>query len=293
MAIRRHNLTGIPWYGHNRDQILKTLEWSFTHDKGPNKLPGDLSLEKKMSKLLGIVSPHAGYSCSGPHASHGYLEISAHDDIESVIILGTNHTGMGSPTSLFPKGEWETPLGNLEIDEDLHDNFTQQVSELKTNIGFSVETSAHIEEHSIDNQLPFLLYSIKKDFKILPITMGDHSLKTCLAIADIIARIKSLKQDKLVIVASSDFTHYLSPMEAERKDRQVIKYLLDFDLETAVKTQKNLQASICGFGPIVTLFATGQKLNMTKSELLIYGHSGETCGNRSNVVAYSSIIIGS
>ena len=276
MAIRRHNLTGIPWYDHDKDQLLEKIKWSFTHRIGPKMLPGDTGLDKKLNNLLGIVSPHAGYSCSGPHASHGYLEISAHDDIESVIILGTNHTGMGSPTSLFPKGEWQTPLGSLLIDEDLHDQFTQLASGLNTNIGFSVETSAHIEEHSIDNQLPFLQYSIRKEFKILPITMGDHSLTTCLAIADIIAKIKSSMKNKLVIVASSDFTHYLSPLEAEKKDRQVLKYLLDFDLKTAVKTQKNLHASICGFGPVVTLFALGRELEMTKAQLLAYVRAGSS-----------------
>ncbi len=293
MTIRKHNRFGIPWYDHDKDKLKKTIEWSFKHEKGPKKLPEDEGVTKQLTNLLGIVSPHAGYSCSGPHASHGYLEISTHDEIESVIILGTNHTGMGSPTSLFPKGEWETPFGNIQIDEDLQERFTGLVSKLKTNIGFSIEPEAHFEEHSIDNQLPFLQYSINKEFKILPIVMGDHSLKTCLAIADVISELRTLMGNNLLIVASSDFTHYLTPYEAEQRDKPVLHHLQEFNLEGAVTTQKSLHASICGFGPIVTLFAVGKKLEMTKSRVLVYGHSGETCGDNSQVVAYSSIILGS
>lgn len=292
MAIRKHNTFGIEWYDHNKDQLLKKIDWSFKHELGPKKLPHEDGVEKNFSDLLGIVSPHAGYSCSGPFASHGYLEVSTHEDIDSVIILGTNHTGMGSPTSLFPKGEWQTPLGTLQIDEELHDFFTDRVESLNTDIGFMVEPEAHYDEHSIDNQLPFLQYSIKKEFTILPIVMWDHSLKTCVAIAEILSEIRIQKGKKLLIVASSDFTHYLTPLEAEKRDKPVLQHLQEFNLELAVTTQKSLHASICGFGPIVSLFAVGKKVKMANSKLLTYGHSGKTCGNNSQVVAYSSIIVG-
>ena len=287
-----HNFSGIPWYDHDEDQLIQQLEWCFKHDIGPKKLPPRSESQKKLTTLLGIVSPHAGYSCSGPHASNGYFEVSAHQDIESVIILGTNHTGMGSPTSLFPKGEWQTPLGTLEIDEELHDKFTKLTEKSSKEIGFSVEKYAHIDEHSIDNQLPFLQNSIKHDFKILPIAMGDHSLKTCLTVASILSEIYKSKGQKLLIVASSDFTHYKSPSEAEKRDKPVLKHLLEFNLEKAVDVKKSLDATICGFGPIVTLFAVGKQLEMTSCEVLTYGHSGQTFGDNSIVFSYTSLILG-
>lgn len=293
MAIRNHNFSGIEWYYHGKKELIQEIEWSFNHHVGAKKLPNNPSNEKMLDKLLGIVSPHAGYSCSGPHASHGYLEISNHKDIDSVIILGTNHTGMGVPTSLFPKGEWITPLGTLKIDDHLHDLFTEFVRSNASKIGFAVDQDAHIEEHSIDNQLPFLQYSIQNEFTILPITMGDHSLETCRIVADILAKIIESSEKKIIIVASSDFTHYLSPDEAKRKDSSVLDYLLKYELEDAVKTKKLLNATICGFGPVVTLFKTAVNLNMNKNKLLLYGHSGETCGDSTRVVAYSSIILGS
>ena len=199
MAVRQHSFSGIPWYGHEKDEVIKTIERSFNHSVGPKILPGESKNNKLLSNLLGIVSPHAGYSCSGPHASHGYLELSKHKDIDSVIILGTNHTGMGSPTSLFPKGDWETPLGSLKIDEDLHDLFVNLIADHKNEIGFEVEPYAHTEEHSIDNQLPFLQYTIQNEFTILPIAMGDHSLRTCEIVANVISKIFSTSEKKIVI----------------------------------------------------------------------------------------------
>ena len=139
MAVRVHNFAGIEWYDHEKDQLNKKIEWCFKHKVGPGKLPQDPEIPKKINSLLGIVSPHAGYSCSGPHASHGYLEISQHKNIHSVVVLGTNHTGMGSPTSLFPKGEWQTPLGSIEIDDELHDQFSQGIKDSKNDIGFAIE----------------------------------------------------------------------------------------------------------------------------------------------------------
>ena len=292
MVIRAHNFSGIPWYDHDKEGLLKKIEWSFNNDIGMKVTPEKSNSKPELSDLLGIVSPHAGYSCSGPHASHGYMEISKHKNINTVIVLGTNHTGMGSPTSLFPKGQWQTPLGALQIDEDIHNEVVKLAKPVENEIGFEIETDAHQEEHSIDNQLPFLQYSIKNDFKILPIVMGDHSFTTCTKVAEIISKIISSSSKKIIIVASSDFTHYLSPNEAERKDKAVLNYLLKFDLENSVKTQKANNATICGFGPIITLFSVGKNLSMTNTKLLYYGNSGQTCGDNNKVVAYASIIIG-
>ena len=292
MVIRIHNLSGIPWYDHDKEGLLKKIEWSFNNNIGMKSTPENSDSKPELSDLLGIVSPHAGYSCSGPHASHGYMEISKHKNINTVIVLGTNHTGMGSPTSLFPKGQWQTPLGTLQIDEDIHNEFVKLAEPVENEIGFEVETDAHQEEHSIDNQLPFLQYSIKNDFKILPIVMGDHSFTTCTKVAEIISKIITSSSKKIIIVASSDFTHYLSPNEAERKDKAVLNYLLKFELENSVKTQKANNATICGFGPIITLFSVGKDLSKINAKLLYYGNSGQTCGDNNKVVAYASIIIG-
>ena len=292
MVVRTHNYSGIPWYGHEKDELVNKIEWSFKHRIGPGQLPGPQVPKAKFARLLGIVSPHAGYSYSGPHACHGFLELSKYNEIDTVIVLGTNHTGMGYPTSLFPLGEWQTPLGSIQIDEEIHKQFTDLIRPNAKKIGFGVDSDAHFTEHSIDNQLPFLQYTIKNAFKILPITMGDHSLITCNIVANALSKIISSTEKHIVIVASSDFTHYLSPAEAEKKDKPVIGFLQSYKIEEAVTSKKQSNASICGFGPVITLFLVAKQLNMLKNELLKYGNSGETGGDFSSVVAYASIILG-
>jgi hypothetical protein len=291
MVIRKHNFSGIPWYDSNKSDLINKIEWCFKHSVGPMKLPKiNEKTILRQDDLIGIVSPHAGYSCSGPHASHGFLEISNYTDIDCVIILGTNHTGMGAPTSLFPLGEWETPLGKLVIDSEIHKIIANKIENSNINIGFEIEPHAHIDEHSIDNQLPFLQYCIKNPFTIVPIVMGDHSLIVCLSLAKIIADIISTCEKKIIIVASSDFTHYQSIKEAEKRDNPVLEALFNYEFDTAIKIKENLNASICGFGPVLTLFAVCNSLKCNNNKLLIYGNSGETCGDKNRVVSYSSIV---
>lgn len=289
MDIRKHLLSGIPWYDHDQEKLEIQIKNCFLHNKGPKNLPDKNS--KSNSNILGIVSPHAGYSCSGPHAAHGYLELSKISNIDVVIILGTNHTGLGPPISVFPKGAWETPFGSVNIEENLHDQFIKLSEKYKDNLGIDLDILAHKEEHSIDNQVPFLQYSIQNHFTILPICLGDHRLDTSKKIAKLLHELIINTEKKVIIVSSSDFSHYLSPKEAEIRDRPVIENLIDGNLEEAVSKQKKFNASICGFGPILVLFALANIFGYKDKKELIYGHSGETCGSNDRVVAYSSLII--
>ena len=137
MVTRTHILSGIPWYEHEKLRLEKQIEECFQHHMGPHKLPDITKKEKKT--ILGIVSPHAGYSCSGPHAAHGFFELSK-VEIDSIIILGTNHTGLGPSISVFPNGSWETPLGTILIDEDLQKNFLDLSKDYKNDLGIAVDS---------------------------------------------------------------------------------------------------------------------------------------------------------
>jgi AmmeMemoRadiSam system protein B len=289
MAIRKHNFSGIPWYEHTKESLLKQIENCFNHSIGPKILPNKSNRSKK--HILGVVSPHAGFSCSGPHAAHGFLELSKIDDVRTVVILGTNHTGLGPLISVFPKGSWETPLGSVQIDEILHDLLFKISNNGDFDLEISIDEKAHITEHSIDNQIPFLQYIYNNSIQILPICLGIHSLNACEKLSDILSELVNKSGNKICFVASSDFTHYLTPKEAEVRDRPVINELLEGNLKEAERKQMSLGASICGFGPILTLFSLGKRLAFNNRIELIYGHSGQTCSSNNQVVAYASIII--
>jgi AmmeMemoRadiSam system protein B len=156
----------------------------------------DETAEKE--EVIGLVSPHAGYPYSGPVAAAAISRIKFKD---TFVILGPNHTGMGKTLSIMTGGSWETPLGGIEIDAELAGQILAASSYLEE------DDKAHQYEHSIEVQIPFLQY-FKKDFRIVPITFSHHSPTAYKEVGREIARaVKDLERE-VVIIASSDMTHY-------------------------------------------------------------------------------------
>jgi len=169
---------------------------------------------------------------SGPPAAHAYLHLAPEAAPDIVIILGPNHTGLGGPISMGGGGAWETPLGRVEIDEDL----------AKAIFGESdiidVDDTAHMREHSIEVQLPFLQY-IYEDFKFIPICMSFQDLETSREVGRAI--VSALGDRNALIVASTDMSHYEARESAAPKDRGVIDRVLQLDeaaLQTWVREQR-------------------------------------------------------
>jgi AmmeMemoRadiSam system protein B len=278
------------WYENSKKGLLNQIEWCYDHEYGPN----NYSFDKFMiENELGIVTPQAGFSCSGPYAAVAFEALKQktnHPD--SVIVLGPNHTGLGPSLSIFPSpGIWETPLGNITIDEQLSEELYSKINEIP-NLSLEYDTKAHITEHSIDNQLPFLQNIFPKS-SIVPICIMDQRYKTCLKLGKVIADIiqKNVSKKKILLVASSDFSHYIEHQEAFNRDNKVINQLMEMKLDVAeqIKNQENVSA--CGFGPIITLFSAAQSLGKSKAEKLIYGSSGLTCSSKAQVVGYGAIIV--
>jgi AmmeMemoRadiSam system protein B len=185
-------------------------------------------------KNVGILCPHAGYVYSGKTQAHSYYYMSSSPP-ETFVILGPNHTGLGLPVALMDKGSWETPFGEIKINEEL-------ASKIIEKSGFvGVDSAAHKYEHSIEVQLPFLQY-IKKDATFVPICMGIQDKETAVEIGKAIA--KSSKES-LGVIASSDLVHYGSrfgynPLRGnkeetlswiEKNDMEILKMAENFDIE--------------------------------------------------------------
>ncbi|MHA1990730.1 MAG: AmmeMemoRadiSam system protein B [Candidatus Hodarchaeales archaeon] len=278
------------WYENSKKGLLNQIKWCYDHEYGPNNYSFDnLAIENP----LGIITPHAGFSCSGPYAAVAFEALKQKTNLpDSVIVLGPNHTGLGPGLSIFPSpGMWETPLGNISIDEQLSEELSSKINE-NPNLSLEYDTKAHVTEHSIDNQLPFLQNVFPKS-SIVPICIMDQRYKTCLELGSVVADIirKNESKKKILLVASSDFSHFIEHQEAFNRDNKVIKELMEMKLEAAehVKNQENVSA--CGFGPIITLFSAAQSLGKSKAEKLIYGSSGLTCSSKVQVVGYGAIIV--
>ncbi len=232
-------------------------------------------------EVIGLVSPHAGYVYSGPVAGATISKVKFKD---TFIIMGPNHSGRGKPLSIMTEGVWKTPLGEVEIDSELGKRI------LATSSCLQEDSVAHQYEHSIEVQLPFLQY-FKSDIKLVPIILAYSSGAIYKEIGkDIAKAVKELNR-AVVIMASSDMTHYESQESAQKKDTQAIEAILDLNEDELLKRVDELNISMCGYAPTVSLISAAKELGATGAELVKYQTSGDTTGDYSAVVGYAGIII--
>ena len=266
------------FYAGTRTELIDQITHCFTHQFGPGKVPDPNPQGPR--RIVGIVAPHAGYMYSGPVAANGYSRIAADGIPEVFIILGPNHTGLGSGLSIQTEGEWQTPLGEATIDSEL-------ATRIQKSSGImDVDERAHANEHSVEVQLPFLQFLYKK-VRFVPICMMMQGLRTCNDVAETI--IEQTKGKDFAIIASSDCTHYEPHETATRKDKTAIDAILKLDDQTLNDLGESNRVTMCGYGPITTLIAASKILGNVKAELLSYRTSGDITGDKSAVVGYTSI----
>ena len=240
-------------------------------------------VDEKAAKadVIGLVSPHAGYIYSGPVAGAVISRIEFKD---TFVIIGPNHTGMGKPLSIMTQGIWKTPLGEIEIDSELGKHILATSSHLQE------DSAAHQFEHSIEVQIPFLQY-FKRDIRLVPIMLAYSSLAIYKEIGKELAKaIKDLNRE-VVVIASSDMTHYESQASAQRKDTQAIEAILDLNEDELFRRVDVLNISMCGYAPTISLISAAKELGATGAELVRYQTSGDSTGDYSAVVGYAGIII--
>ena len=244
------------------------------------------------TRALGILSPHAGLVYSGSVAGAVYSRIELPD---TVVLIGPNHTGLGAPLSLMASGTWETPLGPVKIDGAL------AAAILAKSPRIEADALAHLREHSLEVQLPFIQY-LKDDFQIVPIQMLDTRLDACFAVGRAVGEaIKDRGQESgvrsqgsrssVLIVASSDMSHYEPAAKAKEKDHKAIQQILNMDPEGLYRVVKDNGITMCGYGPAVAMLVACKILGATSAELVKYSNSGEVSGDYGQVVGYAGIIV--
>ena len=244
-------------------------------------IQGMVDEEAEKEEVIGLVSPHAGYIYSGPVAGATMSRIKFKD---TFVIIGPNHTGMGKPLSIMTEGVWKTPLGAIEIDSELGKQILAASSFLEE------DDEAHQYEHSIEVQLPFLQY-FQRDIKLVPIMLSSASGATYKEMGKELAKAIKKSNKELVIIASSDMTHYEPQEIAQKKDNQAIEAILDLNEDELLRRVDELNISMCGYAPAVALISAAKELGATRAELVRYQTSGDTTGDYSAVVGYAGIII--
>ena len=224
---------------------------------------------------LALISPHAGYVYSGQTAAYAYRLVQG-KPYETVIVIGPSHQYGFEGCSIYLKGGFETPLGIAAVDEDL----AGRIAQLS---GFSYIAEAHNKEHSVEVQIPFIQETLP-DAKIVPIIMGFQTRKTITALAGALAEVLSLK--KILIVASTDLSHFLSKSQANTLDAKTIALVQNLSAETIINKMAGGENIMCGGGPVASTLLAIKKRGKPRLEVLHYADSSEATQDKTRVVGY-------
>ena len=245
-------------------------------------IEGMVDPESKKEKAICVISPHAGFEYSGPVAGAVFSSVQLPDVF---VILGPSHRSMLSRIGIMKEGIWETPLGQTPVESRLAElimNYSQLISE---------DTAAHSNEHSLEVQLPFIQY-FKKDISIVPLCISYHAaFEELEELGRAISQgIEDFKKE-VMIVASTDMSHYVSREVAEKKDFLAIDKILEMDPKGLYEVVQSEDISMCGYQSTTSAVKASKELGAQEATLIKYQTSGDTTGNYIEVVGYAGIRI--
>jgi len=235
---------------------------------------------RHVGSVAGLVSPHAGYAYSGFTAAHGYRTLKG-KTFDAVVIVGPSHQEYFEGASIFPGESYRTPLGVVPI----HDELRSKIAGKNKSVFLS--TVGHRTEHSVEVQLPFL-QRVLGAFSFIPVVMGDQTLELCENLSDAIAT--AVTGRNVLLVASSDLSHYHPYDEATFLDRQVIELVEAFDPLRLMERLESREVEACGGGPITTVMLTAKRLGAINARVIHYCNSGDITGEKGAVVGYLSAL---
>ncbi len=256
------------FYSRDPDELRRTVE----------------SLVRKPESILeakAVLVPHAGYIYSGAVAGEVFSAVRLP---RRVILLGPNHSGRGAALALSPDTPWNMPLGAAPLDEELNRSLSAECP------GLQEDSSAHQSEHSVEVQIPFLQV-LQPDFRFAAICVRTTDYPLLEALGHGMARVIRSFQEPVLLVSSSDMTHYEDAESAARQDRLAIDRILAVDPEGLYRTVVEKEISMCGFAPTAAVLTACRDLGASAGRLIRYTHSGVASGDYDHVVAYAGIAI--
>ncbi len=277
------------FYRRGRELLREQVRGCFTHRLGPGRVPALASPGHR--RIKGVVFPHAGYDYSGPVAAHAAAALAEDGFPESFLIIGPNHRGWGEELAVGTEA-FSMPMGKVEIDLTL----------ARRLIGGEVveDMTAHMEEHSIEVQLPFLQF-FKPDIRLAPVCMGRQDWSAARLLGERAAA--ACRGRDVVVVASTDFTHcgagYMHPPPrgvgagdfAAREDRKAIDRILALDPEGLIETVREGNITMCGYGCVAAMLVAAKRMGAREARLLKYATSADVSGGEDMAVGYGAIVV--
>ena len=229
---------------------------------------------------IAIVAPHAGLKYSGPVAAYAYRAVRA-GSYGAAALVGPSHFVGFSGVSIWPRGAWQTPFGAVQVAEDLARRIVAASGDVIEH------PPAHGREHSLEMQLPFLAHLLP-DVPIVPMVMGYQDRETAFALGDALASAIANRPTpgRVLLVASSDLSHFEDAPTALRMDRVVLQEVERLDPDGLMRALEDQPHHACGGGPMVAVLHAAKRMGATRARVLKYGDSGDVSGDKSSVVGY-------
>jgi len=239
--------------------------------------------DTESASSVALIAPHAGYMYSGAIAGEAYA---ACEVPERVVVLGVNHRGLGASKAIWASGAWQFPGFDVAIDEELAGELLKRTMSHDDNI-------AQQFEHSLEVHIPFL-HARRDDVKITPVCLSGLRLDECIAFGRSLAKVCSAYssgESQPLVVASTDFSHYIDANSAQQLDAFAIDRIKALDPEGLYRVVFEREISMCGVIPVVVALAAARELHAHDARLVRYGHSGQISGDLDSVVGYASLLV--
>ncbi len=268
--VRRPVIAG-SWYPGSPDALKRDI----------GRYMDQATIPEIPRKPVAIICPHAGYMYSGQVAAYAYKTIVG-NNYSCVVVISPSHRAYFPFISIWPRGSYETPLGLIDVDEDL-------CSRLMKSPDIQDDTHPHTAEHALEIQLPFLQASLEV-FRLCPLIMGRQDYSLCKELAEALQSCITDPDDTL-IVASSDLSHFHSAGKAERMDLKVSERIESFDVSGLSLDLERSSSEACGGGPMLAAMLYSSSVSRTNAKVLKYAHSGHITGDNSSVVGYLAAVV--
>lgn len=268
-GIRKSVIAG-SWYPGDQDILRRDIEEYFNR----------AATDRIEGHIVGLVAPHAGYVYSGQIAAYAYEPIRK-KVYDTVFVISPSHRMAFPGVSVYLGDGYETPLGIVPVDKDMAGR-VMNCSRLIDDI-----PSAHMQEHALEIQLPFLQVALGK-FSFVPLIMGDQDAKTCEELADAIY--KAAGDGNVLVVGSSDLSHFHDYNQAVKKDSLFLEYLGKMDVRGMLTNLRSGACEACGGGPAAVTVMVSMMMGAGEAKILKYANSGDVTGDRGRVVGYASAI---
>ena len=273
------------FYDYEPAALRKSITECFLGSLGPGRIPE--APAKRVGNVLGIVSPHAGYPYSGPGAANAFCALAEDGLPQTAVIIGPKHRYPGAEVAIDTSEAWSTPLGMVKVDREVCERIVDRCDCAEA------DSMAHLQEHSLEVQIPFLQFIAADGISIVPIAIGlaprGETMKISRDLGRAIA--ESVTGKEVVVIASTDFTHYEPQKSAEKKDALAIAAVEKLDSELLLDTVNAHGITMCGVVPTAIAIEVCKALGANRAELLSYFTSGEMTGDSSSVVGYGALKI--